>query len=138
MSMSNKEAITWLSQLSAGIEWELDMHYAEAIDMAIEALRAQDVPDMNDGDTIYRRDALDILDEFEESVENGTPYYAKARGQMCNLPSAQSEIVRCRDCKHFIKDYGWNSIEYTVCSISPIHKVIRQPDDFCSRARRKE
>lgn len=50
---------------------------------------------------------------------------------------AQAEIVRCKDCKHFIKDHGWNRIEYTVCSISPIHKVIRQPDDFCSRSERR-
>ena len=53
------------------------------------------------------------------------------------LPSAQPEIIRCKDCKYFIKDHGWNCIEYTVCSISPIHKVIRQPDDFCSRAERR-
>lgn len=44
--MTNTEAITWLSQLSAGIEWELDMNYAVAIDMAIEALKAQDAGDM--------------------------------------------------------------------------------------------
>ncbi len=49
------------------------------------------------------------------------------------LPSAQPEIVRCKDCKYYKKDHG-----YTVCTISPLHKVIRKPDDYCSRAGRRE
>lgn len=64
--MTRAEAITWLSQLSAGIEWEVDMHYAAAIDMAIEALKAQDVTDTNVGDMISRAAALDArgVDEW--------------------------------------------------------------------------
>ena len=44
--MTKDEAITWLTQLSAGIEWELDMNYAVAIDLAIEALKAQEAKPM--------------------------------------------------------------------------------------------
>ena len=47
------------------------------------------------------------------------------------------EIVRCEDCKHYVKDHGWNGIEYTVCNISPLHKVLRKPNDFCSKAERR-
>lgn len=53
------------------------------------------------------------------------------------LPSAEPEIIRCKDCMHYVKDHGWNRIEYTVCSLSPLHKVLREPNDFCSRAKRK-
>ena len=46
-------------------------------------------------------------------------------------------LIRCKDCEYFIKEYGWNRIEYMVCSMSPIHTVIRKPDDFCSRGERR-
>lgn len=55
-----------------------------------------------------------------------------------SLPSAQSEIIRCKDCEWFRKEYGWNCIEYTVCGISPMHHPIRREEDFCSMAERRE
>ena len=45
-------------------------------------------------DVVSREDALDVLDEFQESIENGTPCYAKARAEMCNLSSVKSETER--------------------------------------------
>lgn len=51
---------------------------------------------------------------------------------------AQSEIIRCKDCKYYRKDYGWNCIEYTVCGLSPTHHPIRREEDFCSYAERQE
>ena len=49
---------------------------------------------------------------------------------------ASKPLVRCKDCKHYRKDHGWNCIEYMVCSLSPTHKPIRKTNDFCSRAER--
>ena len=54
------------------------------------------------------------------------------------MPSAQPEIVRCKDCEWFRKEYGWNCIEYTVCGVSPTHHPIRKEEDFCSYAERRE
>lgn len=44
-----------------------------------------------------------------------------------NLPSAESEIIRCRDCKHHdgIRCFRWNST------------IITGFDDFCSNAERR-
>ena len=47
---------------------------------------------------------------------------------------ASKPLIRCKDCKYYRNDHGWNCIEYMVCDISPLHKVIRKPDDFCSKA----
>ena len=63
--------------------------------------------------------------------------YTDVIDTLTELPSTQPEVIRCKDCEYFRKDYGWNCIEYTVCAISPIHKVIRKPDDYCSRAERR-
>ena len=69
--MTNTEAITWLSELSDGIEWEVDMHYAAAIDMAIEALKAQDVTDTNVGDMISRQRVLEHLPSAQIKRKSG-------------------------------------------------------------------
>ena len=49
------------------------------------------------------------------------------------LPSAQPEIIRCKDCKHWQK----SSINYNeyVCYWGG---YVKQEDDFCSWAERKE
>ena len=54
------------------------------------------------------------------------------------VASAQPEIIRCKECRFYKKEFGFNCIEYTVCSLSPSHYPIRRDDDFCSRAERKE
>lgn len=126
--------------------------FAEALNMAIRALETQP-----DGDAVSRKDAIRIVDSIDtwqagwrgnaiESLKALPPAQPDLSSYSDKLwrnayergkAEAQAEIVRCKDCKHFIKDHGWNRIEYTVCSISPIHKVIRQPDDFCSKAERR-
>lgn len=43
--MTNAEAITTLTMMQAQIEWDYPMEYAVAIDMAIEALRGEEMSD---------------------------------------------------------------------------------------------
>lgn len=46
----------------------------------------------------------------------------------------QSEIIRCKDCKHY------KALDYTdklACHYVIGGTVIRKPDDFCSRAERR-
>lgn len=47
------------------------------------------------------------------------------------------KVVRCKDCKWFKKEPGWNCTEYTICGISPTYHPIRREEDFCSRAERR-
>ena len=47
---------------------------------------------------------------------------------LCTLPSAQPEIVRCKDCKYADND--------GVCQNS-VGLVIQDDDDFCSKAERR-
>ena len=93
-------------------------------------------------DCISRRAAIEALDAL---CDRECEYSKKQRSVMCGachlgsafdvveqLPSAQSEIIRCRDCKHHHRDnsgayycgkkdygYGWGL------------------NDFCSRAERR-
>ena len=63
-------------------------------------------------DCVARSEALDILDDFEEDVENGKfkTAYAKARERMCELPSVtpsynsiKSDLKLCEDWKFYYK-----------------------------------
>lgn len=47
------------------------------------------------------------------------------------------EIVRCKDCKHYYeKEWVVGGGSYTTCWYQTIANA--QPNDFCSRAERKE
>ena len=52
-----------------------------------------------------------------------------------NLPSAQPEIIRCKDCKHGSPNglYGCSVYHYRKYETHDM-----KPDDFCSRAERRE
>ena len=56
--------------------------------------------EVSDEDCISRRVALDIYDDYNVAVENGElEAYRKYRKRLLELPSAQAEIISCRDCK---------------------------------------
>ena len=62
-----------------------------------------------DDDLISRQKAIDILDAYQVMVENGEENpYAWARLRMSELPSAQPEIIRCKDCKY--QDENWRRV----------------------------
>ena len=73
----------------------------EALDMAIKALEQQPCED-----TISRQAAIENIKEcaqaahsnYEWGMEQG---YINAIGCLEELPSAQPEIIRCRDCKFY-------------------------------------
>ena len=83
-------------------------------------------------DTISRKAAIDIYDDYNIAVENGElEAYGRYRKQLCNLPSAQPEIIRCKDCKQFRR---WIDTDICFCDITESE---RTEDDFCSRAERR-
>lgn len=83
----------------------------EKIDMLAESEKSM-LYGLPSEDCVARSEALDILDDFEEDVENGKfkTAYAKARERMCELPpvtpsynSIKSDLKPCEDWKFYYK-----------------------------------
>lgn len=84
-------------------------------------------------DTISRQAAISLAGDLQI---HGVEYhmYNQALINYCaeltKLPSAQPEIIRCKDCK---KNPHW---EWVGCPMTG--KDTRKPDDYCSYAERRE
>lgn len=66
----------------------------------------------------------------------------KCNGDICPdvevfklLPSAQPEIIYCKDCEYYKKVTG---LGVMACHYLIGDNVIKKEDDFCSRAERRE
>lgn len=88
-------------------------------------------------DLISRQDAIDAIGERPMVWTNDDQYAIGERNQYDSdklaietVPSAQPEIIRCKDCK---KNPHW---EWVGCPMTG--KDTRKPDDFCSYAERRE
>lgn len=114
-----------------------------------------------DGDTISRQAAMNELKEMQDYIsykifcaENNPTEYAEdyirnmeqqsvgiahTEHRILELPSAQPEIIRCKDCKHLQK---WRS-EESAKEFGQIYACARnvfdcpKPEDFCSFAERR-
>ena len=99
--MSNQEAIALLRNLEDALDsyCELNEEGKTAFRMAIEALSRSENP--NNSDCISRQAAIDEvvawLKDRMSDKKNGKPLTERLR----DLPSAQPEIIRCKDCKHY-------------------------------------
>ena len=85
-------------------------------------------------DLISRQAAIDALDEIEAEVADGYGYqYAKWREYFVEMPSAQPEIIRCKDCKYH---------HYSECEIPYCDRIDYgygwKDEDFCSHGERKD
>ena len=101
--MTNQEAIASLRTLCHNCKLFPKCAYEKsecfkAIEMAISALQAQDVPDINVGNMISREELFEELNCINLPVGNET--VDKIFSVIENIPSAQPEIIRCKDCKH--------------------------------------
>ena len=78
---------------------------------------------------ITKKQAIDAIDEIESEIAEGFGFeYEKWRKYFCDLPSAQPEIIRCRECK-------FASGDSRICmkfDHSPIGEL-----DFCAWAERR-
>ena len=132
--MTKAEAIEMLKRIQEPEAWEPQINQAafEALDMAIEALSQE-----SSEDVISRQAAIDaICKEGTRLERNGTVAMCEIK-QWCidlleRLPSAQPEIIRCKDCK-FLRLTGnvWKCQNRLVM-------MLCEPNDYCSRAERKE
>ena len=89
-------------------------------------------------DLIDRRAAIDALKEEEYPCESDYDegYMAALKKSVWImekwLPSAQPEIIRCRQCKQFRR---WIDTDFHFCDRTEVEVSL---DDFCSRAERRE
>ena len=75
----------------------------------------------NSSDTISRQAAIDALYSVDE-------YNSRSVKAIKQLPPIQTDIVRCKDCKHFESEYGY--CDYYQWNMTG--------GDFCSKAERRE
>jgi hypothetical protein len=81
-------------------------------------------------DLIDRREAIDAI-EITPFDDYGD--YMRARELIEALPSAQPEIIRCKDCKYYLlgNDDQFYCFKHD-------DDILWQDDSFCSFAERKE
>ena len=89
-------------------------------------------------DLISRQAAIDAVRNC--SVKEVTPAYmlinkAEVMTELMMLPSAQPEIIRCRDCKFWTHIKRTN--RYWCKTNDGLYDLNPSPDDFCSRAERR-
>ena len=100
----------------------------------VTALEKREIYMSRNDDTISRQAAIDALrtcyDTETVTMDNGDEYinYGDAIGEIEQLPSAQPEIVRCKECAYASKD------DYTHC---PYVTWWNSKDDFCSKGKRR-
>ena len=79
-------------------------------------------------DLISRQAAIDALyDWSEHSMTDAEAWHIKqVIGDIKSLPSAQPEIIRCKDCKH------WDGVDTCDVIDAPVWD-----NDFCSMVERR-
>jgi len=91
--MTRDEAINILWRYDVNFEPHPAEDVMHAIDMAIEALKAQDVPDTNDGDMISKKAVLQRLTDIAYNsckTEGQAQVIDWAKTLVCVMPSARS------------------------------------------------
>lgn len=105
-----------------------------------------------DGDTISRQAAIDALKALEEPAPTAQHLIAifDCEDAITGLPSAQPEIIHCRDCKHrpvtndsYDEQHSGFNIEFPdyrcPCQCDdPYYNRLPDSDWFCGNAERRE
>lgn len=87
--------------------WKLHRNYQQDENVMVYEVKAlseiqtvqPDVPYINDGDTVYRQAAIDATWE-EPTYTDPINVLTEIRDRIKALPSAEPEIIRCKDCLH--------------------------------------
>ena len=97
-------------------------------------------------DLISRQAAIEALAKFvpyaicDESTESYTNGLTDAYNLICQLPSAQPEIIHCRDCKHWQSEeyIGNNNVHTLNIASLPCKNWLTGGDWYCGSAERKD
>lgn len=91
-------------------------------------------------DLIYRNQAIDAVSRGCKELRG---IFADCEKNLNELPAAEPEIVRCKDCKHqekyFHTDRRRKDGGYYIygCELAEEYSHVCLDDDFCSRAERR-
>ena len=112
------------------------MYYLQALwNLCGRVPRVLHIQQMGGGvmsDLISRQDAIDAVMKYGKRI----PTFAIAvKDALENLPSAQPEIIRCRDCKHYY--YADNRIPQEQMCTCDLDGDRWSPNSYCSFAERK-
>ena len=89
-------------------------------------LRGRAIKEINMSDLIDRQAAIDLLKQMRKDG-NMVPWEGKdVFARIRKLPSVQSEIIYCKDCKH------WDGVDTCDVIDAPVWD-----NDFCSMAERR-
>ena len=94
-------------------------------------------------DLIYRRDAVSRMSDLLMIELGGKrlPTWNEVNDAINDLPSAEPEIIRCKECKHYViytlfgHRQGW--CERLCDEYDKSLARGTEEDDFCSRAERR-
>lgn len=138
--MTNEEAIKRFETLLLHVDTDcvMGMETTEAINMAIKALKAQGTcKDAVSRQTLQKELALYPIDDVTSEDEAG---YNRAindvQKMVLHLPSAQPEIIRCRDCKYW-REHKYAKETKRYIPFCGFNAIYTKADDFCSRAERR-
>ena len=83
---------------------------------------------------ISQKAAIDaVMDEFRRLPTSAI----RAKTRIEALPSAQPEIIHCRDCKHWREGGVYSYCQKLFnCGVMDVYDYMRAEDDFCSLAER--
>lgn len=140
--VSRKMAIDVLSMMQGivaenGVRKGISMAWQQIKDLPSAQVRTP----MSSADCISRQAAIDAFDlpiyniKGRENAERVVEYLKAVIQRIKDLPSAQPEIIQCKDCKH------WTHIKrtkrYWCRTDDGLYDLNPSPDDFCSRAERR-
>ena len=94
---------------------------------------------MKIGDRIFVRGYIDEIRKDTVIVRNDGGYFGTILSEVTGeLPSAQPEIIRCKDCKHWTNNIGDSKLKDNYCN-DEAHGFYYQcsEDDYCSFAERR-
>lgn len=86
-------------------------------------------------DLIERQAAIEAL-KREEALTRVSGYH-RVINAIRDLPSAQPEIIRCKDCKHYTLKPQVNSNYCYIRHCTRSALISSKPDDYCSWAERR-
>ena len=149
--MDKQTAIDLLDNLLGMVEDNHDSDYDTAIKMGIDALQSNAPNALSVLDCVERQAAIDRIERHIRTGDELYPLtdtdkimnYAFEVAASCvyNLPSAQPEIIRCKDCKYcdsyiaeITSDGNMERIEYRC---KDFHASV-MPDEYCSRGERRD
>lgn len=93
------------------------------------------------GEMVSREVVVKFFDDWMSALDINCHHQSVAdlriiKGDIKNLPSAQSEIIRCKDCRYW-KKYGYINGKPEFLPKCGFNQIYTSKDDFCSRAERK-